>query len=606
MFLKTYKKFSRIVFICKEIVKIIYKIAPLYLFVIVSFTIFAGISPVIYIYISQNLINSIVNSVQGEKFPIEPFIYLGIQLMYFFLEKTIFHFEKIYNYRMLQQVEYYFNNINFEKIINLSLIFFDDSENYNTLMKSTLHMGKRSCELIRNLLQVVQSSVTIIGFLISLLYFHWILVLCMLGIIILLIAVNTNVAKKGYNQFLQQIQKIRKLEYLERLFKTKEVQKEIKIFNHGRHLIKEWKKIYWECANEQYKLEKTSNYRLYGSTVFQLTCNTLFIGMLIFYVIYKKINIGQFVALTQMFNTSVGVTNQLVTGVSGVYSESLFISEYFKFKEKNFEIQSKKYNIDQNSNVYKDIKISVNNISFKYPHQDFYVINDISFEIKPGSKVAIVGRNGAGKSTLIKCLTGLYDVSEGEVLYNDMPVTNEARLKTVSAIFQDFHKYEMSFLENICFTNIQNTELNKLQEVIHLSNANSILQKHKIEYDSLIGSTLYGKELSGGEWQKIALSRAMYKESEIIIMDEPTAALDPLSEAKVIDKFYEISEGKTAIFVTHRLGSCVNADLIIVLKDGKLIEKGTHNELLNLKGEYAELFNTQAKWYKDELVLQEN
>ncbi|TKI81642.1 ABC transporter ATP-binding protein, partial [Bacillus cereus] len=168
MFLKTYKKFSRIVFICKEIVKIIYKIAPLYLFTIVSFTIFAGISPVIYIYISQNLINSIVNSIQGERFPIEPFIYLGIQLMYFFLEKTIFHFEKIYNYRMLQQVEYYFNNINFEKIIKLSLIFFDDSENYNTLMKSTLHMGKRSCELIRNLLQVVQSSVTIIGFLISL------------------------------------------------------------------------------------------------------------------------------------------------------------------------------------------------------------------------------------------------------------------------------------------------------------------------------------------------------------------------------------------------------------------------------------------------------
>lgn len=108
--------------------------------------------------------------------------------------------------------------------------------------------------------------------------------------------------------------------------------------------------------------------------------------MLIFYVIYKKINIGQFVALTQMFNTSVGVTNQLVTGVSGVYSESLFISEYFKFKEKNFEMQSEKYNIDQNSNVYKDIKISVNNISFKYPHQDFYVINDISFEIKPGVK----------------------------------------------------------------------------------------------------------------------------------------------------------------------------------------------------------------------------
>ncbi|MHA4414354.1 ABC transporter ATP-binding protein [Bacillus cereus] len=606
MFLKTYKNFLRIVFTCKEIMKIIYKIAPLYLFVIVSFTIFAGISPVIYIFISQNLINSIVNSIQGEKFPIEPFIYLGIQLMYFFFEKTIFHFEKIYNYRMLQQVEYYFNNINFKKIINLSLIFFDDSENYNTLMKSTLHMGKRSCELIRNLLQVVQSSVTIIGFLISLLYFHWILVLCMLGIIILLITVNTNVAKKGYNQFLQQIQKMRKLEYLERLFKTKEVQKEMKIFNHGTYLVKKWKQLYWECANERYKLEKKSNYRLYGSTLFHLFCNTLFIAMLIFYIIYKKINIGQFVALSQMFNTSVGVTNQLVTGVSGVYSESLFISEYFKFKERNFEMQSEKYNKNHDSNVYKDIKINANNISFKYPHQDFYVINNISFEIKPGSKVAIVGRNGAGKSTLIKCLTGLYDVSEGEVLYNDMPVTNEARLQTVSAIFQDFHKYEMSFLENISFTNIQNTKLNKLQEVTHLSNANSILQKHKIEYDSLIGSTLYGKELSGGEWQKIALSRAMYKESEIIIMDEPTAALDPLSEAKVIDKFYEISEGKTAIFVTHRLGSCVNADLVIVLKDGKLIEKGTHNELLNLKGEYAELFNTQAKWYKDELVLQEN
>ncbi|WP_242293023.1 ABC transporter ATP-binding protein [Bacillus cereus group sp. BfR-BA-01441] len=607
MFQEIYKKFFITVIISMKVIKTIHKISPLYLFITVALTIFSGISPLVLIYISQNLINSIVSDVQNNWITIQPFIYLAIQLLYLFFEKTLFHFEKIFSYRMLQQVEYYFKYNIYEKSIDLSLIFFDDPENYNTLIKSTSSMGERSCELIRNIFSTIQASITITSFLVALMYIHWGLALSMILIVIIVAIVNTNVAKKNYNQFLDQILRIRKLEYIEGLFRGKEVAKEMKIFNHGRYIVTKWKNLYWECADEKYELEKNTNKKLYGTIFFQICCNSVFIGILIFYTVNKKINIGQFVALLQMISSSIGITNQLSTSIGSIYRESLFVSEFFEFKKRYLNDSNNEVKINYDPTLYKNIKIDVHNISFKYPNQDYLVINDISFEIKPGSKVAIVGRNGAGKSTLIKCLTGLYNVSTGQVLYNNMPVTNEVRQKTVSAIFQDFCKYEMSFLENICFTNsIKDADYSKLNEVTHLSDANTILEKYNMGYENLIGPTLNGKDLSGGEWQKIALSRAMYKDSEIIILDEPTAALDPISEAKIIDKFYEISEGKTAIFVTHRLGSCVNADLILVLKDGKLVEKGTHSQLLNLNGEYTELFNMQAKWYKKESNLQKN
>ncbi len=135
------------------------------------------------------------------------------------------------------------------------------------------------------------------------------------------------------------------------------------------------------------------------------------------------------------------------------------------------------------------------------------------------------------------------------------------------------------------------------------SSSNQLLDKYNLTYSDNIGATLFGRELSGGEWQKIALSRALFKESPIIILDEPTAALDPVSETRIIEQFLDISKGKTSIFVTHRLGSCINADVILVLKDGKLIEQGTHDELMLLNGEYKELFHMQSKWYKEKVNI---
>ncbi|PFD41488.1 ABC transporter ATP-binding protein [Bacillus cereus] len=579
----------------------VYRISPMFLISILGCTISKGGAPLLFIYLTEKTISALISDLNNSTLTITPFFFIFMQFIYYIALEILNYLDKIISLRLSQKLEYYFNNEVFFICANSPLIYYDDVNYYNSLERSTLGIGKNSFSYLQQILSFLQSIITFVSFIIALYSIHWSISFFLFFTVSILIWVNIYTSKSNYDQFILQILSKRKIEYIESLFKSKEAAKEFRIFNHAPYMIKKWKETFWDVSNQQYKLEKTNNKKVLWVDFLQLSLNYLFLGLIGFYALTKKITISKFVALSQILSSSINISYQIASALGRLFRESLSINDYYEFKT---QIPTEKMTSSVDARIKEFKSLEVRNISFSYPNHNHLVLDNISFNINPGDKVAIVGRNGSGKSTLVKCMTGLYLPTGGAVLLNDSPITKEIRGEMFSTVFQDFLKYEMSILENITLDKEENPEIiSRLMKVMQSSSSNQLLDKYNLTYSDNIGATLFGRELSGGEWQKIALSRALFKDSPIIILDEPTAALDPVSETRIIEQFLDISKGKTSIFVTHRLGSCINADVILVLKDGKLIEQGTHDELILLNGEYKELFHMQSKWYKEKVNI---
>ena len=255
------------------------------------------------------------------------------------------------------------------------------------------------------------------------------------------------------------------------------------------------------------------------------------------------------------------------------------------------------------TNPSGDYELRLEDVSFRYPYASKDVISHISLTIRPGEKLAIVGSNGAGKTTLIKLLCGFLDPTEGRVLLNGEDIRQYNRrdyYDLFSAVFQDFSVLEASVAENVA-QRADNIDMEKVQACLERSGISETVAALPNALETKIGRQVYedGVELSGGQMQKLMLARAFYKDAPIIVLDEPTAALDPIAENEIYLKYNEMTEGRTALFISHRLASTRFCDRILFLEQGHIAEDGTHESLLSLGGKYAELFEIQSHYYKD-------
>lgn len=294
---------------------------------------------------------------------------------------------------------------------------------------------------------------------------------------------------------------------------------------------------------------------------------------------------------------------QIISGIMmfantlGKLKEILSLArDYFKI----LEAESTMIYGNRELDLTNGFEIEFNNVSFKYPKSDIYALKQINLKISNGEKLAVVGRNGSGKTTFIKLLCRLYDVDEGEILINGINIkeyTRDSLNKLYSIVFQDYKILSLTVADNIsandeCDKDMLNSALDKANIKDRIE---AMPQKEKTYlYKDLDKS---GVEISGGEAQKLALARALYKDSPIVILDEPTAALDPIAENEIYSRFNSFVENKTAIYISHRLSSCAFCDRIAVFDNAELVETGTHNELISANGRYAELWNAQASYY---------
>ncbi len=482
----------------------------------------------------------------------------------------------------------------------LDLYQFETAEFYDKLEKARQQTSGRVV-LLWELLSLAQRSISVLILAIGLITFnYWLIILLFIAVLPTFISeTHFNVIKKSlYSSYTPQR---RELDYLRYIGASDVTAKEVKIFNLSNFLAERYEKV----SSEYYQSNRLLTVKSAWWGGFFFTFGTVSYYGAYVWIIYKailgNITLGD---LTFLSGTFMRMREQLQTIMemfSGLAGRALYLQDFFDF----FEIKPQIANDPNPLPVPKPFKkgFTFENVSFKYPNAAEYSIRNVSFELKSTEKIALVGENGAGKTTLVKLLARLYEPTEGRILLDgeDLRRYNLAELReAIGVIFQDFVKFQLNAAQNIAIGDIEEREnQTKIEHSAEKSLASEVIKKLPKGYEQMLGHQF--KEainLSGGEWQKIAIARAYMREAQLLILDEPTAALDARAEHEVFVRFANLIEGKSAILISHRFSTVRMADRILFLERGELKEIGSHAELLVLNGKYAELFNLQAKGYQ--------
>lgn len=396
----------------------------------------------------------------------------------------------------------------------------------------------------------------------------------------------------------QQTERERLRAYLERILTQREAAKESRVFNLGPVLLKWWDYLYWQVADLLYQ-QRRKHYAVDGAlSSVSLMGLTAGIGWSAWAVAEGQLSAGQFAAMMVALREVRNGVDRVVTRFGFLVNRLLNIADLFIYLNLGPEQVP-------NGNALTTITktpIKVTDLSFQYPQAETPAINNISFTIQPGERVALVGANGSGKTTLVKMLLGLFEPNKGEVHYGDISLTKTSRnelWQQSAAVFQDYTRFAFSLRENIGFGRTEKmNEPHEIEQAARQGGADAIANNLPNGYETLLTKVFAGgTDLSGGEWQRVAISRGFMRNATLVVLDEPTASLDPQAEADVFRRFLSMSDERTTFVVSHRLGSARFCDRVLVLQNGSLIENGTHTDLLAQEGEYARMWALQSQWY---------
>lgn len=375
---------------------------------------------------------------------------------------------------------------------------------------------------------------------------------------------------------------------------------ENKVFNTKSYLINKIRKIFFEFHEKQKHIDQKRNvYSGLTSVIATVGFGACYI-IVINQVLNGSISIGTFTFYIATIRTFSSSMSSLLTRFSRIFENGLYVIDIFDVIDTNTIIKNGNIKIDKN----RPPKIEFKNVSFKYPNTDKYIYQNLNFTINPGENIALVGKNGAGKTTFVNMLCRFYDVTEGEILINGHNLKTldlKNWYSTLAFLNQNFIKYHFDVKTNIGIGNVSDiNNLKKIKSSAILSGADEFVQKYDNKYNQILSKKFTGgTEPSAGQWQKIALARAFFKDSPVLILDEPTSAIDPKSEYEIFEKLFDFAKEKTVIIISHRFSTVRNASKIIVIDEGKIIEQGTHQELISIDGEYKKAYEMQKRGYQD-------
>ena len=481
----------------------------------------------------------------------------------------------------------------------LDLQQFEDADFYDKMERARRQTTRRT-SLMSQVLGQFQSLITIAFLAVGLIALSpWLIALIAIAVIPAFLG-ESHFNERSYSLNHQWTPERRELDYYRYIGASDETAKEVKIFGLSDYLVNQFAAL----ADKYYQANrKIAVSRAQWGSVLAAVGSAGYYGayiIIILQTVNGQLSIGDLTFLAGSFARLRTQLESVLNQFSSMAEGALYLQDFFDFFNMEPIIKHKISDIAFPRPIQQGFAFE--NVGFKYPNTEIWAVKDLNFTLKAGEKLALVGENGAGKTTLIKLISRLYDPSEGRILLDgrDLRDYDPEQLRAeIGVIFRDFVQYQMTAATNIAVGNIaERKDLSRIDGAAYRGMADQVIKKLPQGYDQMIGRRFAeGVNLSGGEWQKIAISRAYMREAQVLILDEPTAALDARAEYEVFKRFSDLTAGKTAIIISHRFSTVRMADRILVLEKGQLREIGTHEELLTMEGKYAELFSLQAQGY---------
>jgi ATP-binding cassette subfamily B protein len=487
-----------------------------------------------------------------------------------------------------------------EQAARLDLTTYENPIFYDRLERARVQATDRLA-MIQQMGRLFQQVITTLVFSAALAWASpWLVLLLAIGVLPSFLG-ETHYAFLGYAKNFRQTTAKRQMDYLRQVAGSREGAKEVKLFGLNKFFTDRFQALANQIYIEDVALSRS---KLIVGGLLGIIGTLGYYGAYV-YVIWRTLqggyDIGQFTFLTAAIQQASSNLQQVFSTASGIADQALFLTDLLAFFEMEPTVKSKPNGLTTPEPIVRGFEFR--NVSFTYPGTNRTVLSNFNFHLHPGERIALIGENGQGKTTVVKLITRLYDPTEGQILLDGVDLREyslEDLHHHIGVIFQDFMRFEMTARENIAVGRVDRPHQQAdIEDAAHKSLADTVVAKLGGGYDQILGRRFEGGvELSGGEWQKIALARAYLRDADLLILDEPTAALDAKSELEVFERFAELTEGKMALLISHRFSTVRMADRIVVLAGGRLIEEGNHQKLMDQGGVYAGMFEMQAASYR--------
>lgn len=587
-----------------KLVKLVWQAEPGYLLLSVVITLIRGLIPVTELYITKLVVDEVVANIgQLEAAGLTILGLVALRFAISFLSEVANQVNS-YSLQVLKdRFSIHANGVLIQQAIRLDLSHYELPEFHDTLSRAQQSGSDYPVRILGTLTGLLGQLVSFFSSIALLLRFSPWVMLLLLATSVPALWASVKYSGRRFWLSRSQTQAGRRADYLQRVLTQNAFAKEVRLFRLGDYLLQQWMDIRRRFNNESaFLARRFATVRGLAGTVANLGYYSAY-GWTIVRAVQGTISIGDFTMYSGAFAQAQSVLQQILQSIAQTYEYNLYVSQYFEFLDLAPKVVEPPEPKPFPNPICQGLELR--NVSFTYPGASEPTLENLNLTVKPGESIALVGVNGAGKTTLLKLVTRLYDPSEGEITVDGVSLSEIALQelrRNIGVIFQDFARYSLTAQDNIGFGDLsRRDDLGQIDAAAAAGGATEVIEGLDQGYETILGKIFAGgTDLSGGQWQKIGMARAFMSSAPILILDEPTAALDAIAESELFSRFRRLTEGRMTFFVSHRFSTVRMADRIVVLENHRIIEIGSHAQLLEKRGLYAKMFHLQASSYLNE------